>query len=193
MGGERGTTTSKRLAGEICCACRNFLPAPRTPGEKWCERCKPPLKVVYMAFERMQGWRVAFFDSHTQKRLRVMNFEDEDKLLELARRGGALTNLESKQAIDRASARGRVVRFSSSHLSNIPSWSKDSVPQKINFRKRYKPIGFGDRPNPGTVEGYKEGAIGQLIVSITTWKDAVAGFDKMIQSIPRTTECLKPK
>jgi hypothetical protein len=29
------------------------------------------------------------------------------------------------------------------------------VPQKIKFKKRYKPIGFGDRPNPGTVEGHR--------------------------------------
>jgi hypothetical protein len=30
---------------------------------------------------------------------------------------------------------------------------------------------------------YKEGAIGQLTASIANWKDAVAGFDKMISSI----------
>jgi hypothetical protein len=29
-----------------------------------------------------------------------------------------------------------------------------NVPQKIKFTKQYKPIGFGDRPNPGTVEGH---------------------------------------
>jgi hypothetical protein len=27
--------------------------------------------------------------------------------------------------------------------------------QKIRFKKLYKPIGFGDRPNPGTVEGHR--------------------------------------
>jgi hypothetical protein len=26
--------------------------------------------------------------------------------------------------------------------------------RKIRFTKRYKPIGFGDRPDPGTVEGH---------------------------------------
>jgi hypothetical protein len=107
MGGERGTTTSKRLAGQICCSCKNFLPPPHTPGERWCERCKPPVKVVYMSFERMEGWRVVFFDSTTQQRLRVMNFMDEDKLVELARRGGAVTNLESKQAIERGISEGK--------------------------------------------------------------------------------------
>jgi hypothetical protein len=29
------------------------------------------------------------------------------------------------------------------------------VPQKIKFKKQYKPIGFGDRPDPGTVEGHR--------------------------------------
>jgi hypothetical protein len=29
------------------------------------------------------------------------------------------------------------------------------VPQKIKFTKQYKPIGFGDRPNPDTVEGHR--------------------------------------
>jgi hypothetical protein len=30
-----------------------------------------------------------------------------------------------------------------------------SVPQKIKFKKQYKPIKFGDRPDPGTVEGHR--------------------------------------
>jgi hypothetical protein len=30
------------------------------------------------------------------------------------------------------------------------------VPQKIKFRKQYKPIGFGDRPDPGTAEGHRK-------------------------------------
>jgi hypothetical protein len=29
------------------------------------------------------------------------------------------------------------------------------VPRKIKFKKQYKPIGFGDRPDPGTVEGHR--------------------------------------
>jgi len=27
--------------------------------------------------------------------------------------------------------------------------------RKIQFKKQYKPIGFGDRPDPGTVEGHR--------------------------------------
>jgi hypothetical protein len=29
------------------------------------------------------------------------------------------------------------------------------VPQIPKFKKQYKPISFGDRPNPGTVEGHR--------------------------------------
>jgi hypothetical protein len=29
------------------------------------------------------------------------------------------------------------------------------VSQKIKFKKQYKPIRFGDRPDPGTVEGHR--------------------------------------
>jgi hypothetical protein len=28
------------------------------------------------------------------------------------------------------------------------------MPPRIKFTKQYKPIGFGDRPDPGTVEGH---------------------------------------
>jgi hypothetical protein len=30
-----------------------------------------------------------------------------------------------------------------------------SVPQKIKFTKQYKPIGFGDKLDPDTVEGHR--------------------------------------
>jgi hypothetical protein len=29
------------------------------------------------------------------------------------------------------------------------------MPPRIKFKKQYKPITFGDRPNPGTVEGHR--------------------------------------
>jgi hypothetical protein len=29
------------------------------------------------------------------------------------------------------------------------------VSKKIKFTKQYKPIGFGDRPDPGTIEGHR--------------------------------------
>jgi hypothetical protein len=29
-----------------------------------------------------------------------------------------------------------------------------NVPREVRFKKQYKPVGFGDRPDPGTVEGH---------------------------------------
>ena len=107
MGGERGTTTTKRLAGEICCACKNFLPPPHTRGERYCDKCKPPVKVVYASFERTRAWQVTFYDSATQQRLRTVTFQDDEKLVELAKRGGALTNLEAKQTVENGISNGK--------------------------------------------------------------------------------------
>ena len=107
MGGERGTTTTKRLAGEICCACKNFLPPPHTRGERYCDKCKPPAKIVYVAFERKRVWEVVFYDSATQHRLRTVTFQDEDKLVELAKRAGALNNLEAKQTLENGISNGK--------------------------------------------------------------------------------------
>jgi hypothetical protein len=33
------------------------------------------------------------------------------------------------------------------------------MPRKIKFTKQYKPIKFGDRPDPGTVEGHRNAMI----------------------------------
>ena len=96
-----------RSNSEICCACKKFLPRSHAPGEKYCDHCKPPLKGVYVAFERKVSWHVVFSDSHTHKRLRSLVFQDESKLYEMAKRGGALTNLEAKQAIELAIANGK--------------------------------------------------------------------------------------
>jgi hypothetical protein len=56
---------------------------------------------VYVAFERKEGWRVVFFDSHTRQRLRMISFQDEDKIIELAKRGGALIDSAANQAIEK--------------------------------------------------------------------------------------------
>lgn len=108
MGGERGSTTRQRLAGKICCSCKRFLPPPHTPGEKYCDRCKPTLKVVYASFERKEGWEVIFYDSGTQQRLPVkLNLEDPQKLHDLGQRGQGLRDLAAKQALESAISNGR--------------------------------------------------------------------------------------
>ena len=50
---------------------------------------------------------MVFYDSATKQPLRTVTFQDEQKLLELAKRGGALTNLESKQMIENGIDNGK--------------------------------------------------------------------------------------
>ena len=101
MGGERGSTTRMRLNGEICCACKVSLPSPHTPGEHYCDCCRPPLQVVYVAFEKKVSWHLVISDSNSHRRLCTLVFADDDKIVELVERSGGLTNLESKQALAR--------------------------------------------------------------------------------------------
>jgi hypothetical protein len=96
-----------RLNGEICCACKIWLPRPHTPGEQYCDRCKPPLKVVYLAFEKRVSWFVVISDSNSHRRLCKLVFADDDKIVELVRRSGGLTDLESKQALEHGIHTGR--------------------------------------------------------------------------------------
>lgn len=97
--GERGSTVRMRLNGQLCCSCKKLLPTPPTPGERYCDRCKP-LSAVYVSYERIKGWQIIVYDSATQERICSLVFQDEEKIREFARRGGALTNLGSRQGIE---------------------------------------------------------------------------------------------
>lgn len=63
MGGERGTTTRRRLAGEICCARKVGLTLDpnHRGGERYCDLCAPRRK-VYMHFMLNQGWLCQFLE-----------------------------------------------------------------------------------------------------------------------------------
>jgi DNA-binding winged helix-turn-helix (wHTH) protein len=150
MGGERAATARMRINGEICCSCKRFLPMPHTPGEKYCTQCKPPLKGVYVAFERMRkvSWHVVFSNSHTHKRLCTLVFQDEVKLYELAKRGRALTNLEAKQAMELAIADGKgglFLQLSPEQYAKLKGNREDRpCHRRSNSPGRTNLIGFGD-------------------------------------------------
>ena len=59
-----------------------------------------------MRFEWMAGWRVSFLDGETVLP-RTLFFQSEEKLEELAQRGGALKSLADKQALEHALKLGR--------------------------------------------------------------------------------------
>ena len=110
MGGERASTTRMRLSGQICCVCKTLLhPEPnQRPGERHCKRCAPRHR-VYMHFILAKGcWSVTFLEEDLKTSLpRRFVFQNDVKILDLARRGGAEFNLAELQAIEHGISMGR--------------------------------------------------------------------------------------
>ena len=106
MGGERASTSRKRLTGQICCNCKVSLPAPPSGSEAYCVRCAPRHKVC-MHFMRADGWYCQFLEQDLKTSARKPLLSSPEKILDLARRGGADMKLEDIQAIEYAIATGR--------------------------------------------------------------------------------------
>jgi len=63
---------------------------------------------VYMSFMDRKGWQVQFLEKDLKTPLpRKLHFASPDKVVELVERGGGLSNLESRQALDQAIEIGR--------------------------------------------------------------------------------------
>ena len=93
--------------GKICAVCGIRLPDPHYPGERRCAACGDKHR-VYMTFFLSSGWYCQFLEEDCRTALpRKLTFKDVKKVVELAQRGGALMNLEARQAIDHAIANGR--------------------------------------------------------------------------------------
>jgi hypothetical protein len=61
---------------------------------------------VYMRFEWLSGWRVTFLDG--DKVLpRTLLFQSDEKLSEMAERGGAMKSLADRQGLEHAIRLGR--------------------------------------------------------------------------------------
>jgi hypothetical protein len=61
---------------------------------------------VYMRFEWLAGWRVTFLDG--DKVLpRTLLFQSDEKLSEMAERGGAMKSLADRQGLEHAIRLGR--------------------------------------------------------------------------------------
>jgi hypothetical protein len=111
MGGERSSAVRARLAGRVCCLCRNPLPPPHVPGERCCERCltvKTAKRKVYLHFMWRAGWYCQFLEEDLRTSLpRKLVLRDPAKLFELAERGGVVMTVENRQALEYAIANGR--------------------------------------------------------------------------------------
>jgi hypothetical protein len=63
---------------------------------------------VYMSFQDRNGWRCQFLEPDLKTALpRKLHFSSAEKVVELVERGGGLSNLESRQALDLAIEKGR--------------------------------------------------------------------------------------
>lgn len=69
-----------------------------------------PMRRVYMSFMARNGWFCGFLEEDLKTPLpRKLAFADQDKIFELARRGGAKLDLEAQQAIRHGLEIGRSV------------------------------------------------------------------------------------
>ena len=63
---------------------------------------------VYMSFQCRYGWHCQFMEQDLKTPLaRKLHFKSAEKVIELVVRGGGLSNLESRQALDQAIEIGR--------------------------------------------------------------------------------------
>jgi hypothetical protein len=86
-------------------------PDPNQHGERYCTRCDPknwPRKRICMSFMQVKSWHCQFLEEDLKTPLpRMLTFATDDKVTELVRRCGGLTNLESKQSLERGIDMGR--------------------------------------------------------------------------------------
>lgn len=96
-----------RLAGQICCNCKVFLPPPHSGRESYCGRCAPKRK-VYFYFMQCNGWHCQFLEQDLKtSAASPLILTSPEKIIELARRGGAEMKLEDVQAIEYGISIGR--------------------------------------------------------------------------------------
>lgn len=111
MGGERSSSVRARLAAKTCALCRGPLLAPHLPGDQLCSRCagqKKPPRRVYMSFQTQSGWHCQFLEEDLKTPIpKKLNLLRQERLFEIAERGGYRLNLEGRQALQRAIEMGR--------------------------------------------------------------------------------------
>jgi hypothetical protein len=96
-----------RERGQICCSCKVPLQPPPA-SERYCNRCVPGRR-IYMHYQQMRaGWRVSFLEKDLKTALpRTFLFQDQQKVIEMAKRGGADFTLAGRQVIEQGLRNGR--------------------------------------------------------------------------------------
>jgi hypothetical protein len=101
MGGERAPTTRMLLT--------SLPPEPnQQPDERYYARCAPRRRVLMQFMQAKAGWSVSFLEDDCRTSLpRRFTFQDEIKILDLAKHGGAERDLAGRQAIEHGIGMGR--------------------------------------------------------------------------------------
>lgn len=110
MGSERSSTVRQIRSGQICALCGASLPEPHTMGEQLCAKCRGERKRhrVYMSFMFRNGWLCQFLEEDLKTSLpRKVILGSQEKVREMARRGGAAMSLDVLQALDHGIEIGR--------------------------------------------------------------------------------------
>lgn len=110
VGGERASTVRQVRSGKICALCRRSLPEPHTFGEQLCAGCRAASgrRRVYMSYMQREGWFCQFLEEDLKTPVgKRLHFRGEEKIREIAERGGCNMNLESRQSLDHGIEIGR--------------------------------------------------------------------------------------
>src|SRR6202021_2214102 len=111
MGGERSSTTRKRLAGKICCFCGRYLDRTlwQPPGERACDSYAaqlapaPKLRHIHMSFVLRERWHCTFMEEDLRTQAAPSRtFTNPDNIVEMIARGTGFRDIGSKQAVRRA-------------------------------------------------------------------------------------------
>lgn len=107
MGGERAATTRMRESGRICCACKVPLDPPPAI-ERYCTRCQPRHRIYMHYMHTHRGWLCQFMLEDVRTPLgKRFTFQDPQKVVEMAKKGGAEFTSADRQALEYGINMGR--------------------------------------------------------------------------------------
>ena len=97
-----------RDVGKMCAHCHAIFQPPYTGRERLCDHCAPRTRVYMQFVNGDQGWRVTFLNKDLRTALpRTMLIQDEQKIIDMARRGGADWTSADSETIEFAIRQGK--------------------------------------------------------------------------------------
>ena len=108
MGGPRVSTQRMRSVGKMCAHCHAIFEPPCSGRDRLCDQCSPRTRVYMQFVSGDQGWRVTFLDKDLRTALpRTILIQDEQKIIDMAKRGGADWTSADRETIDFAIRQGK--------------------------------------------------------------------------------------